>query len=349
MSDNGPVQLNAPDAGSRGPGEMLRLAREAQGISLDHLASILKVTPAKLEALEQGRLDQLPDPAFARALAQTICRTLKIDPVPVLAGLPSALPAGLGHDKPAPLNQPFKETRLAPQIFDRGEGSKLAVWLTPKYLAPVALLLAAAVVYLLPDSVQLPAWVQELRQPSEAASAASAADAASDVSSAALPSMDMASVPDATASDAASAVDGAASMASSVAAAASVAPAAPAVPPAVSPLGGAASLPVATQAAGATASLVAATVQGGATANATDAGGAVVLQVSEDAWIEVVDGQGNKRLSRVVRAGETLAMGGVAPWNVRIGNASGVKVTLRGEPIELASFTRNNVARLELK
>ncbi|MFX5005300.1 helix-turn-helix domain-containing protein, partial [Acinetobacter baumannii] len=72
-------------------------------MSLDALAMILKVTPAKLAALEEGHLDQLPDANFARALAQTICRALKIDAAPVLAALPAARPSPLGTDKP-PLN-----------------------------------------------------------------------------------------------------------------------------------------------------------------------------------------------------------------------------------------------------
>ena len=80
-----------------------------------------------------------------------------------------------------------------------------------------------------------------------------------------------------------------------------------------------------------------------------DSDGPVALSVSEDAWIEVIDGAGTTRLSRIVRAGESLSMGGVAPWRVRIGHVGGVKVTLRGQPVDLSPFARNNVARLELK
>ena len=77
--------------------------------------------------------------------------------------------------------------------------------------------------------------------------------------------------------------------------------------------------------------------------------GPVFLTVIEDSWIEVVDGGGTTRLSRIVRAGESMAMGGVAPWRLRIGHVGGVKVTLRGQPVDLTPFTRNNVARFELK
>jgi cytoskeleton protein RodZ len=72
----------------RSAGAMLRSARELAGLHIGALAVSLKVPVKKLEALEADRLDLLPDAVFARALAGTVCRTLKIDPAPVLAALP---------------------------------------------------------------------------------------------------------------------------------------------------------------------------------------------------------------------------------------------------------------------
>ena len=43
------------------------------------------------------------------------------------------------------------------------------------------------------------------------------------------------------------------------------------------------------------------------------------------------------------------ALDGAAPLRVRIGNAAGTRVSFRGQPMELAAYTRDNVARLELK
>ena len=71
-------------------GQLLRQAREAAGIHIAALAVALKVPPKRLEALEAGRFDELPDQTFARALAASMCRHLKIDPAPVLERLPSA-------------------------------------------------------------------------------------------------------------------------------------------------------------------------------------------------------------------------------------------------------------------
>ena len=54
MTDSAPLNLVMPDAGARHAGELLRRAREAQGLTLDHLATQIKVSPLKLEALEQA-------------------------------------------------------------------------------------------------------------------------------------------------------------------------------------------------------------------------------------------------------------------------------------------------------
>ena len=69
-------------------GALLRDAREAAGLHIAALAVALKVPVAKLEALEADNFSALPDMVFVRALASSVCRTLKIDPQAVLALLP---------------------------------------------------------------------------------------------------------------------------------------------------------------------------------------------------------------------------------------------------------------------
>ncbi len=329
MNDTPPIQLNTPEEGNRGAGDMLRMAREAQGMSLEALAMILKVAPAKLSALEEGRLDQLPDANYVRAFAQTICRALKMDAVPVLAALPAARHTPLGSEKP-PLNQPFKENRLAPKMFERHEGLNLSELLSLKWLAPLLLLVAAGVVYLLPESVTLPAWlhmpvasVGADALPPEAASAASAAsepeaDATAGVALGEASVVQAASEPLFGASGALGIPD--------------VASAASAAPSASGPASVTASAPAST------------------TSSAQEEQpGAVALRANQDTWVEIMDGTGAKRLSRLVAAGEALTVGGPPPWNVRIGNVSGVQVSLRGAPVDLSPYARANVARMELK
>jgi len=70
------------------PGGRLRAAREAKGLHLAMLSVRLKVPTRQLEALENDQYDAFRGPAFVRAVAQSMCRHLGIDPAPVLAGLP---------------------------------------------------------------------------------------------------------------------------------------------------------------------------------------------------------------------------------------------------------------------
>jgi cytoskeleton protein RodZ len=76
-------------------GALLREARERAGMHIGALAVGLKVPVKKIEALEGDRFDLLPDAVFARALASSIARTLKVDPAPILAALPQSQPRGL--------------------------------------------------------------------------------------------------------------------------------------------------------------------------------------------------------------------------------------------------------------
>lgn len=150
------IEAGVPDSGAApevaapaGPsaGAMLRSAREAAGVHVAALAVSMKVPVAKLEALEQDRHDLLPDAVFARALALSICRTLKVDPAPILARLPQTGKPRLLQDTDG-LNAPFRSPRdaVAPNWKEQ---------LTrPVSLAVGALLLGVAVVLLLPTPAE---------------------------------------------------------------------------------------------------------------------------------------------------------------------------------------------------
>lgn len=128
-------------------GALLRAARERQGLHLAALAASIKVAPRKLEALEADRYDELPDPAFTRALAQTMCKALKIDAAPVLALLPRAEGVGRLERVASGLQTPFRDHGGAEPL---GEGG----WLTrPAFWAPALVLVAALVLYFLPSSL----------------------------------------------------------------------------------------------------------------------------------------------------------------------------------------------------
>lgn len=124
-------------------GQRLKQAREAAGLHVVALAAALKVPVKKLEALEAGRTGDLPDATFARALAASVCRQLKIDPTDVLAQLPQAGGSRLGEDPV--LNTPFRTPRDPAGSTRAPQGVPKAVW-----IALVILLSAAAVWWWVP-------------------------------------------------------------------------------------------------------------------------------------------------------------------------------------------------------
>ncbi len=84
-----PVVAESASEAKPTAGALMRRAREASGLHIGALAVSLKVPVKRLEALEADRIDLLPDAVFARALASSVCRALKLDPAPVLQLLPS--------------------------------------------------------------------------------------------------------------------------------------------------------------------------------------------------------------------------------------------------------------------
>ena len=125
-------------------GARLRRAREQSGLHIAALAVTLKVPVKRLEALEADRYDLLPGPVFTRALAASVCRSLKLDAAAVLALLPRADHHDLVVD--GSLNQPFRP-------YSRPSVS--SAWPAvsrPALIAAALILLAAVLVYLMPET-----------------------------------------------------------------------------------------------------------------------------------------------------------------------------------------------------
>jgi cytoskeleton protein RodZ len=122
-------------------GAMLKAAREKRGLHIAALAASIKVPQRKLEALESDRYEELLDLTFTRALAQTICRTLKIDAQPVLERLPQLPGAApkLQHVSNG-LNAPFRERPGRDDPADWGWIGRPVVWGTLLVLIAAAVL-----------------------------------------------------------------------------------------------------------------------------------------------------------------------------------------------------------------
>jgi cytoskeleton protein RodZ len=107
--EKGQMAGTTETVGSAQAGILLRAAREAQGLHIGALAVALKVPVKKLEALEAGHYELLPDMVFARALALSVCRALKVDATAIMSSLPGVPTA---HIKPTDtgINAAFRDT-----------------------------------------------------------------------------------------------------------------------------------------------------------------------------------------------------------------------------------------------
>ena len=312
-SRSGPDTEPQSQLGPATAGGMIRDARQAQGIDLASLAAMLKIPLRRLDALENGRHEELQGPTFERALAQAACRVLKIDPKPVLALLPQHERNTLERVSDG-INTPFRD----------GQGSggfEVPAAMRPVVAIVVLLVIGAIALLFVPAS-----WVARVKDEFAAGAAASApADSAASAA------------PAASGTVAAPAELPGASAVASVPEASSSAPAAQ---PAAS------AAPLSPAAVSATAAQGIDEVLAHVAAAPT-----IPLQViaTADSWVEVVDAQGHTLLSRTVVAGESVGLDGPLPMHVKIGNAGGTHLKLRGDNVDLTPWTHDNVARLEVK
>ena len=60
-------------------GRQLRLARQHLGMTLDDVRSATGIPDAYLDAIERGRLEQLPSPEYARGYVRSYAATVRLD------------------------------------------------------------------------------------------------------------------------------------------------------------------------------------------------------------------------------------------------------------------------------
>lgn len=289
---------------------LLRQAREAAGLHIAALAAALKVPVKKLEALEAGRYDELPDLTFARALASSACRQLKTDPGPILEQIPQGNMPVLG-DSRLTINAPFKGDQGA-STFSPLDGLR-----RPAVLIASLALLGALLIALVPDWSALPG--KDLL--TGATGVFSSDPTTGKVVTTVVPPAPGSDSPDS------SAVSQVSTVTDVLAAPASGAPAEPVL----------AQAPVLSD------------TPPVALAEPVASGSLLILQATSDSWVEVIDGTGKVQVQRMLKAGDALNFSSPPPYSVVLGRADAVQVQVRGRPFDVTPFARNSVARFEVK
>jgi cytoskeleton protein RodZ len=306
------------DAAAERPGAQLRAAREAAGLSVDQVAQQLKLAPRQVKALEDENFGDLPGRTFSRGFVRNYARLLGLDPEAILQHLPdAALAPALGS--PTLHSTGVMIAELPAGSRARRAGS-LSRWLIP-------LVLIACIVGAAGYEWYRGGGIESLRAGRDARPAASAASAM------ATPAKSSTPLPNPLLADASHAADAPASDAATPTPAPSaVAPALPAAMPAALPTPAPDSPPPAPLAAGPVA--------------AADA--PIQLAYAGPSWTEIRDHNGQVLIARLVPSHGAETLNGVPPFDIIIGNAQAVTLTYRGQAVDLAPFTRGNVARFSL-
>ncbi len=292
---------------------MLKQARLDAGLQIAALAVSLRVPVKRIEALENGQIDLLPDLVFVRALTASICQTLKIDALPILDKLPkAALPRLNGED--VAINTPIG-------VAGDSKGALLSNIVTSPWLMGVVLLcIGAAGIYFWPKTSTLAGSdlvvsVKSLPESGiiQAKELQVSTENAAISSQNANPASTSVALPNAIVLSSGSLVSNATVAVAAVLpvteARNSNMPANPTSPP---------------------------------------ADNIVVFKASGETWIEVKNAAGSTMFKKLLNAGETVGASGTLPLTVIVGRADVTQVEVRGKSIDLALIAKSNVARFEV-
>ena len=334
--DESPV-IEEPTAAAitgSGCGNVLKAARESQGLSIHEVCSQLRLGVKQIQAIEQDDFDKLPQPSIVRGFMRNYARLLNIDVTPVLEAyqrmVPSTAPLPLSVrsnaspsiiDKPAPAIRPQRILTFFIFLILAG----ILAYFYINHIKPQALKNASLALDV--DEISETTG-QEINVPAPVTDAGTAATLASDATVS----------PDNTAA----------------------APLLPATEPAAGTPPEVLSTPPtepASVSSSSTDSTIVSTptpaannVVESTTLKAVDPQKAIlVFRVTEDSWVRIEDMQGKKVLSEVLTAGSEHNVVAEKPVNVIVGHAQGTQLTIDNQPYDLTQATRGRVARIQLK
>jgi cytoskeleton protein RodZ len=140
------------------PGEKLRQAREARGLSVDDVAASLKLNAEKIHALEQSDIDGLAAPVFIAGYLRTYARLLELPEEEVLADFEQFMPEQEEIIDPESSEEEKSYAKVAPGISLHTSSSS-------HHALVVGLVLVAGMIFFLwPSSDNVPTRLVEVKQ-----------------------------------------------------------------------------------------------------------------------------------------------------------------------------------------
>ncbi|WP_426393756.1 RodZ domain-containing protein [Ralstonia sp. R-29] len=343
LSQGSGSALSSPSAASperddalREIAERLRGGRERQRLTVEDLATRLKVAPGKLAAVESADVGALPDMTFAKGLIRAYARALQVDVDDQLARLNARVPvANIGLRPEGGLGESFSDKpSFAKRRGNRGWliGALVAVVVAGGALAGMDRLKQWLATQTAVTQTAEPATkeVAPTEQRATTEAAPSPASAPSETSAASMPTPLTPVAPSAPASGVVTA---------------------PLAPPPTLPRSDSGAAP-AVAAEGAKPAVVNVNMPASESVKPTEAAagsGTVSVRFSGASWYEIKDKSGKTLASGVAKEGDARDLSGTPPFKVVFGNAEAVEsLTVGGASIDLQKYARNRVARATL-
>ncbi len=295
-------------------GARLKAAREEQNMVLADVAAKLKLTSRQIEALEEEDFSHLPSEVFVRGFVRNYARLVGLEPDSLIA--------------PVDVQAEVSEAITAPNAGLVVDSSGIRRWLVYPMIAVTVFLILVAALYnwLRQGEDTLITTPPELAtQTLTPAPAVPLVPMPAPVPAAPVPDADVTVITPLALPNASLPPE------SDVKAPATAAPETVPPPAAVKP-----------------AAPEAMAAPSNAETNVKSGARSMRFEPAQDAWIQVVDGKGN-RFSRLVRAGTAESFSGEPPFRLVVGEAALVKLTYNGHSIDLSPFIGQKVARLTLE
>ncbi len=307
------------------PGETLRQAREARGLTLAEAAGQLNLTAQRLGQLEAGAFDQLPGHTFARGYVRAYAKLLGLDPSRLVLEFDQFTGSDAEGSRVHSLGrieEPLSQSQRVLRFF----GVALLVtllalagyWWQGQSEPGSDRLAGSGIEQVEVEGADGTTQIHVLDEPEDQALLAAQTAPEPGLGEAALAF-------DESAESAPASVSGETAPASSEA-----------------------STEIPESAPQAVAQEVAPTPAAEVSAVLAADQGRVQIAFTADCWTQVTDANGQVLVSALKREGESLDLVGKAPMELRLGYARGAQVSYNGAAVDVAPFTSGETARLKL-
>ncbi len=297
-----------------GPGARLMAERQVQGLSLGDVARQLKLSVRQVVALEHDDYGAFPGPVFVRGFLRNYAKMLGLDAEELVAQTGVTIPE-------VNITAPSTGLTVPVSLPVSASGRRTRSGLAATFGIVVLIALVAAAVY---------EGYRRGQPASVSATLGLSAERSADVGPA-------------SGSDSTSPLEGLGAEPGWEAPAAATPPdLVTTLPEPAGAVTDGSALPLTTAPSSATIAPLPAAAPSGGLAE-------VRLSFDDNAWVEIKDEAGKVLLSELRTAGTEQVVMGSPPLTVVIGNAHAVRLTFRGELVDLAPYTRVDVARLTLE